>query len=118
MTDVQINNEDILEPLPSELSEDIEKIAEAVARNLLVYHKEVLTIEEAAQYMGLKLSYVYKLTMTRELPHYKPFGKNIYFKRTELENWLLMNKIATNLELNSRALAYTMKKPLKRGRYQ
>lgn len=50
--------------------------------------KEVLTLNEASAYLGLHTSLVYKLTMDMEIPHYKPFGKYVFFRREELEDWL------------------------------
>ncbi len=72
--------------------------------------KEVLTSEEVARYMGISRSYLYKLTMRREIPHYKsPTGKMCYFNRNEIETWLQSNRVATDEELNQRAQAYCMK---------
>ena len=34
--------------------------------------KDVLTTEEAAEYTGLSLSQLYKLTCSKKIPHYKP----------------------------------------------
>ena len=53
--------------------------------------KEVLTLEEAAIYMGVSLSQVYKMTSTLSIPHYKPRGKMCYFDRKELNKWLKQN---------------------------
>ena len=71
--------------------------------------KEVLTSEETARYMGISLSYLYKLTMRKQIPHYKPMGKMCYFNRVEVEEWLQRNRVATDVELNDRAKAYCMK---------
>ena len=46
--------------------------------------KEVLTISEASAYLGLSESYIYKLTASKQIPHYKPNGKLVYFNRKEL----------------------------------
>ena len=32
-----------------------------------------------------------KLTANKEIPHYKPRGKMIYFAKEELDEWLLQN---------------------------
>ena len=72
--------------------------------------KEVLTSTEAAKYMGISKSYLYKLTMLRRVPHYKPSGKMCYFNRHELENWLQSNRIATEEAIASEALNYCNKK--------
>jgi len=53
----------------------------------------MLTSEEAARYMGFSLSHLYKLTMRREIPHYKPAGKTVYFKRVEIEQWMQQYRI-------------------------
>lgn len=55
--------------------------------------KTVLTAREACEYMGITESHLYKLTSTGRIPHYKPTGKLVYFDRSELDDWLLRNKI-------------------------
>ena len=55
--------------------------------------KEVLTSKEVAQYMGVSKSYLYRLTMTGAIPHYKPTGKLCYFNRREIEAWLQTNRV-------------------------
>lgn len=41
--------------------------------------KAILTLAEAAEYMGLKKSYLYRLTHEKRIKHYKPNNKMIYF---------------------------------------
>ena len=72
--------------------EEIKLIADAVTARTLFATKEVLTSEETAMYMGISRSYLYKLTMRREIPHYKPMGKMCYFNRREVEEWLQTNR--------------------------
>lgn len=76
----------------------------------LITSKEVLTSEETARYMGISKSYLYKLTMTRAIPHYKPMGKKCYFNRHELEAWLQANRVPTEAELEAKAAGYCSKK--------
>lgn len=78
-------------------------------RQHLICTKEVLTSDEAARYMGISKSYLYKLTMRQQIPHYKPMGKMCYFNRAELENWLQNNRVATDEEIKERATNYCMK---------
>ena len=61
--------------------------------------KKVLTFEEAANYMGISKSGLYKMTMKRTIPHYKPNGKMIYFEREELEAYLLSVRIKPQTEI-------------------
>ena len=58
-------------------------------------NKQILSIDEAAAFSNLTTSYLYKLTSTQEIPHYKPRGKMLYFDRSELEDWLKQGKVRT-----------------------
>ena len=58
----------------------------------LYLSKKVLTFEEACSYMGISESLLYKLTAAKEVPHYKPRRKMLYFDKEELDSWLLQNK--------------------------
>ena len=87
----------------------IKEITDLVTANLLVCTKEVLTAREAASYMGVSMSHLYKLTMQGAVPHYKPQGKMVYFNRVELESWLQSNRVATSAEIADKAQAYCSK---------
>ena len=92
------------------MADDLKQIADQVTKNTIFCTKEVLTSNEAAKYMGISKSYLYKLTMRQQIPHFKPMGKMCYFNRLELEQWLQSNRVATDEELNQQAQAYCMKK--------
>lgn len=89
---------------------DLKKLADQVTANIINCTKEVLTSAEAAKYMGISMSYLYKLTMRQQIPHYKPMGKMCYFNRLELEQWLQSNRVSTSTEISQQAQAYCMKK--------
>lgn len=61
--------------------------------------KTILTLEEVAKYTNYSKSYIYKLTSKGDIPYYKPNGKQLYFKRTEIDEWLLTNRNKTNQEI-------------------
>lgn len=84
----------------------IEKLI--VEQNLL--KKDVLNFNEAAQYLELSHSHLYKQTSSGEIPFYKPNGKKLYFKRTELDEWLLRNRSTTSEEIEQEAANYLIKK--------
>lgn len=92
------------------MSEELKQMAELIAANIINCTKEVLTTDEAARYLGVSKSYLYKLTMQQKIPHYKPMGKMCYFNRQELEQWLQINRIATGDEISQKAQSYCMKK--------
>lgn len=81
-----------------------------VTSNTIFCSKEVLTTDEAAKYMGVSKSYLYKLTMAHQVPYYKPMGKMCYFNRLELEQWLQSNRVSTASEIESRASAICNRK--------
>ncbi len=77
---------------------------------LLIGHKEVLTFDEACDYTGISRSYLYKLTASCIIPHSKPNGKMLFFEKKKLVEWLLQNKRKSKQEIESEALAYTLRK--------
>lgn len=92
------------------MSEELKQVADMVTANTIFCTKEVLTSDEAAKYMGVSKSYLYKLTMNQQIPHFKPMGKMCYFNRQELEQWLQSNRVATTAEIEQRAQAYCIRK--------
>lgn len=73
-------------------------------RDLLLLQKEVFTISEVCSYTGFEKSYIYKLTSTRKIPHFKsPGGKNVFFKREEINSWLTQLRVKTTEEIKSEA---------------
>ena len=45
------------------MTADIKEVADLITANTIFIQKAVLTSDEAAQYMGISKSYLYKLTM-------------------------------------------------------
>ena len=50
--------------------------------------KEVLSFSEASLLLDVSHSHLYKLTSTKQIPHYCPQGKKLYFERAELLQWM------------------------------
>ena len=92
------------------MAEELQQVADLITANIIGTQKEVLTSDEAARYMGISKSYLYKLTMRQKIPHYKPTGKMCYFNRLELEGWLQSNRVATEAELIQQTQTYCLKK--------
>jgi len=82
------------------MTEELKQVADLITANTIFCTKEVLTSDEAAAYMGISKSYLYKLTMRQQVPHYKPMGKMCYFNRAELEQWLQSNRVSTEKEIS------------------
>jgi excisionase family DNA binding protein len=80
-----------------------------ILTKVVLSSKTALSIEEAAAYTGLAVSYLYKLTSTQEVPHYKPRGKMIYFNRDELDQWLLQNRVKPLAEIDKAAVSHLVR---------
>lgn len=65
-----------------------------LAQNL--QKKEFLTVEETTVYLQLSKSCLFKMTSNKEIPFYKPGGKKLYFKRSELDEWVFSSKVISN----------------------
>jgi excisionase family DNA binding protein len=83
------------------LNDEQLELFEKIFKKAQVQHKNILTIAEAAEFMGLSMSYMYKLTHWNKIPYYKPSGKVIYFKRSDLEEWMLQNRSTTQGEIEA-----------------
>ena len=59
-------------------------------QNLL--QKTTLNFNEACKYLDVSPSHLYKLTSTKQVPHFCPQGKKLYFRRDELDTWLQRNR--------------------------
>lgn len=68
---------------------------------------EILNADEAASYLSITKSTLYKHTADRKIPHYKN-GKKLYFKRTELGERLTSNRIGLPLWLMKMMAIYTI----------
>lgn len=87
---------------------ELEVINKRLARieTLLISQKTVLNLEEVAELTGLSKSHIYRLTSQSLIPHFKPNGKQNYFSRPEIEQWLLRNPIKTKETIEREAISY------------
>ena len=76
--------------------------------------KSILSFDEASNFLNLSKSYLYKLTSSGQIPHYKPQGKMLYFEKSELENWLRQNPIRSNQQIMQEAELQLMNANLKK----
>jgi excisionase family DNA binding protein len=74
--------------------------------NILNAAKEVLTLEEAAVFMGVSKSSLYKMTHKHELPFYRPNGKLIYFEKAELLKWMRQVRSMSEDEIRETAVQH------------
>ena len=80
-------------------------------QNLL--KKDVLNLKEACKYLDMSASHLYKLTSQNLIPHFCPRGKKLYFKREDLDQWLLRNRKDSVDEIETLAANYLLNNKLK-----
>jgi excisionase family DNA binding protein len=68
-------------------------------------YKSFLTFSEAAEFLGIAKSTLYKFTASNMIPFSKPNGKIIYFSKKQLEDWVMSKCTDPELE-NNRAITY------------
>lgn len=61
---------------------------------------EIGKIDLAMEVTGLVKPTIYSMVSDRKIPHYK-MGKNLYFKRKDLEDWITSGKRKSIAELSS-----------------
>ena len=90
------------------LLEKLERIEQMLTEQNIL-RKDVLNFNEAAFYLGVSHSHLYKMTSTGGIPSYKPNGKKLYFDRHELDAWLLSNRKQSQKEVEQEAANYLIK---------
>lgn len=89
------------EPTMQELSDKLDRISQYT----LIAAKSVLDLNEAALFTGFSVGHIYRLTSKKQIPHFKK-SRKLYFKKNELEDWMLENKITSSTDISSRAATY------------
>ncbi len=74
----------------------------------LFMFKEMLTLDEAAEYLGASKSLLYKMTASRGITHYKPNGRVIYIDRKDLDELLRTNPVYSKKALERQAIAASL----------
>lgn len=73
------------------MMKNVEKLSN-IQKVQIIMHKEILSFEEARIYLDVSKSFLYKKTSKKEIPFSKPNGGKLYFKKVDLDNWMLTNK--------------------------
>ena len=95
---VQSNKEANLSKQVAELQGRVKSLEQ-----LLHQGKDVLTLEEAAKFMGIARSSLYKMTHEQTIPFYKPNGKMIFFEKSDLLAWVRKNRVSSEAEISEEA---------------
>lgn len=55
---------------------------------MLFHLKGTFTVEDAALYLGITSSHLYKLMRKYDIPHSRPTNGRIFFNKEELDKWI------------------------------
>ena len=94
---------------------DIKVQLNRIEKLTLLSAKNVLCLNDVVLLTGLSKSHIYKMTHSRQIPFYKPNGKQIYFDRSEIENWMKQNRVATTDEIETEAVNYIVTGKIQKG---
>jgi excisionase family DNA binding protein len=84
------------------MTEVLERL-ERIEKLLLEQQPKPLSLSEAATYLNISKSHLYKMTAESRIPHYKPNGKVIYFKKQDLDDWIYRKRVKTVDEVRKEA---------------
>ena len=73
-----------------------------------------LTVDQAADFLNLKPSYIYNLVFYGKLTAYKPGGKKLLFKVSDLEKYAYGNKVGGRSDRADSILNATQKRKPRR----
>ena len=76
-----------------DISQRLEKLEKATALS-----KNVLSIDEVALFTGYSVKYLRLLISKRDIPYYRR-GNRLFFCRSEVEGWMLEQRVPTNEEV-------------------
>ena len=89
--------------------QDLSNQLERVERIAAIGAKSVLDLDEAVVFTGFSRGHLYRLTSEKMIPHYKK-GRKLFFRKSELEAWLLGEKVLTRDDMNNMVATYTAKR--------
>lgn len=73
---------------------------------VLLSCKQALNTKDVALLLDISESRVRHLVSDRLIPHYKQ-GYKVFFKKSEIEDWMLEHHVKTTAQLKSEAATYT-----------
>jgi len=62
--------------------------------------KDIITIKEFSDLFGFQKGYVYKLIHQGKVKYYKPYGKKVFFKLSEVMEQFEESKVASCNEIS------------------
>lgn len=74
----------------------------------VVYANELMNVQQVAEYLTLSIQTIYGLVHKMEIPNSKR-GKRLYFKRSEIDEWISQSRRKTRVEFEQEATNYLLR---------
>lgn len=88
------------------IDQEIKEQLDRIEQYSMIAAKSMLNIKEAAFILGMTVEGVRMNVRNHILPYYKPNINRLYFKKSELEDWMMQNRSKSMAEIESEATAY------------
>lgn len=89
-------------------AENIKRQLDRIERYTIIAAKSVLTIKEATFILDLSEQSIRQKVRDHEIPAYKPNRNRLYFRKDELEAWMLQNRSKGMIDIKSEAAVYCL----------
>ncbi len=86
--------------------EQLQRMLEEAQENNPGNEKPFLTFREACDYLQVSSSTLYKLTHQRKIKHLKPNGGKLYFKKSDLLEWMNSKPVKSAEQIDEEAANY------------
>ena len=67
------------------------------------FKESAINLKKAMEITGYSRSNMYRLVSLKLIPHYRPTGGKIFFLESEIQEFLLRNRVAANYEVSEKA---------------
>lgn len=94
------------------LNQQLDKIEGILLNEKPNSSEDILTIDEAADYLKLNKRTLYRYISTNKIPFYKT-GKRVYFKREHLNEYMTRHYCSSRDDIERMANEYMLKNPMK-----
>ena len=74
----------------------------------VVYANELMNVQQVAEYLTLSVQTIYGLVHKMEIPNSKR-GKRLYFKKSEIDEWIRQSRRKTRVEIEQEATNYLLR---------
>ena len=81
------------------IDQEIKEQLDRIEKYSMIAAKSMLNIKEAAIILGMTIEGVRYLVRNNTLPYYKPNVHRLYFKKSEVEDWIMQNRSKSRTEL-------------------